>query len=263
MQLLPINLIQVNQKKIDKVDKILKSVLRLVIYSRFHTADDVLDNYLASVINIKQLVAIKNAQMEAQNDEEAQEYLIHLNESLEFVTKEINTQVAFESQIQLFQLLKIISPQTFASHPNKYRKTNVMVGQHYCPEPKLIESLMTELFYNLHQISNPIVRSIYLHHEMIRIHPFSDANGRVTRIAKNWILMYYLYPPIFIEEVFQKKTYIETLSNSFKTLNKEPFVWNESTSLFFDQQLDILLEGTSKLLENIDESGLNRINKNQ
>ncbi len=103
--------------------------------------------------------------------------------------------------MQLFQLLRIISPETNAKHPNKYRQTQVMVGEHICPEPSQIPSLMNELFYQMSTISNTIVKSVYLHHEMIRIHPFADGNGRVTRIAKNWILMFDLYPPIFIDEI--------------------------------------------------------------
>ncbi|WP_158728821.1 MULTISPECIES: Fic family protein [unclassified Flavobacterium] len=261
MQLLPIEIIKINQSKIDKIDRILKAVLRLVIFSRYHKADDVLDIYLNSLINIKQLVALKNAQMEAQNEEEAQEYLTNLKASLEFITDEINDQIDFENEIQLFQLLRLISPETNAIHPNKYRQTEVIVGQHSCPQPNVIPSLMSELFYNINTISNPIIRSIYLHHEMIRIHPFADGNGRVTRIAKNWMLMFELYPPIFIEEITQKKDYINALSNSFKALDKEPTLWNDHTNLFFEQQLDILLTSTSLLLESIDKIGLHRITK--
>ena len=70
-------------------------------------------------------------------------------------------------------------------------------------------------------IKNPIIRAIYFHHELIRIHPFADGNGRVTRIAKNWMLMYNLYPPIFINDAVEKKEYINTLSNSFKNIDSK------------------------------------------
>lgn len=260
MILFPANAIVINQKKLDKIESILKSVLRLVIYSRTHKADDVLDTYLTSIIDLNQLVAIKNAQMEAQDETEAAEYLQHLKSSLEFVADEINNKQDFENELQLFQLLRIISPETNAKHPNKYRQTEVMVGGHSCPEPSAIPSLMSELFYQMHTISNPIIRSIYLHHEMIRIHPFADGNGRITRIAKNWLLMFDLYPPIFIDEVSQKKEYIDALSNSFFALDKTPAVWNNCIELFFDQQLDILIDTVSQLLEKIDKIGLRRSN---
>jgi len=133
--------------------------------------------------------------MEAQNEEEIDDYFLNLKASLEFATEEINEQNEFERESQLFQLLRIIFPETHASHPNKYRQTQVIIGQHLCCEPQLIPSLMSELFYQMDTISNPIIKSIYMHHEIIRIHPFVDVNGRITRIAKNWILMFDLSPP--------------------------------------------------------------------
>jgi len=38
------------------------------------------------------------------------------------------------------------------------------------------------MFYNGAEISNAIIRGIYYHHELIRIHPFADGNGRTTRV---------------------------------------------------------------------------------
>ncbi len=96
--------------------------------------------------------------------------------------------------------------------------------------------------------------------------PFVDGNGRVTRIAKNWMLMYDLYPPIFINDATQKKEYITTLSNSFKELMKQPDKWNDHTNQFFDQELDRLLLNASFLYESINLIGLKReklITKNE
>lgn len=67
MELLPIDFIQVNHQKIKEIDKIVKSIYRLIIYSRDHLDDDLLDIYLEGVNNLKELLSIKNAQMEAQN----------------------------------------------------------------------------------------------------------------------------------------------------------------------------------------------------
>jgi Fic family protein len=89
----------------------------------------------------------------------------------------------------------------------------------------------------MNQIENPIIRAIYFHHELIRIHPFVHGNGRTTRIAKNWILMYNLYPPIFIRDDREKKEYIRTLSNSFQALTVLPRKWNESLDQFFNQEI--------------------------
>ncbi len=258
MELLPVNIIQINQNKIDEIDNIIKSIYRLIIYSRHHLDDDLLDIYLTGMHNLKELVGIKNAQMEAQNEEEAKEYLRNLKVSLDFVIEEIILQNNFEKEVQLFQLLRLVSPETNAIHPNRYRQSLVQIGYHICPEPTIVPQLVSELFYKIQTISSPIIRATYFHHELIRIHPFVDGNGRVTRIAKNWMLMYDLYPPIFINDALAKKKYITTLGNSFKELMKNPNKWNDYTSQFFEQELDRLLINASLLYESINFIGLNR-----
>ncbi len=263
MILLPTNIIEINKSKIDQIDNLAKAIYRLIIYSRDHFDDDLLDIYLDGFSNLKDLLSIKNAQMEAQNEEEAEEYLKNLKQSLEFVIEEITLDIDFEKEIQLFQLLRLISPETNKIHPNKYRQTTVQIGNHICPEPDLIPGLVSQLLYNCSQINSPIVKAIYFHHELIRIHPFVDGNGRVTRIAKNWILMYQMYPPIFINDAIEKKEYIYTLSNSFLRLTKESTVWNEFTHLFFEQELNRLLKNLNFLYDSINEIGKLRKKSNE
>ncbi|WP_310555874.1 Fic family protein [Flavobacterium sp.] len=263
MQLFPTDIIQINQQKLDEINKIVKSIYRLIIYSRYHLDDDLLDVYLEGMQNLRDLVGIKNAQMEAQNEEEAIEYFENLKKSLDFVVEEIVLDNNFNKEIQLFQLLRLISPETNKIHPNSYRKTIVQVGGHICPEPNLVSTLVSELFYKLEHIKTPIIKAIYFHHELIRIHPFVDGNGRVTRIAKNWILMYDLYPPIFINDTDQKKEYISTLGNSFNALTKDPNQWNEYTARFFEQELDRLLTNAKWLFKKINQIGKNREQQNE
>ncbi len=258
MELLPIEAIQVNQNKIKDIDHYVKSIYRLIIYSRHHMDDDLLNIYLEGVNTLKELLSIKNAQMEAQNEEEAEVYLKNLKISLDFVLEEIILQNNFEKEIQLFQLLRLVSPETNAIHPNRYRQTVVQIGAHICPDPYLVPPLVSELFFKIQSIRHPILRAIYFHHELIRIHPFADGNGRVTRIAKNWMLMYDLYPPIFINDAPQKKEYITTLGNSFRELEKQPHLWNPHTAAFFEQELDRLLLNSSLLYESINSIGINR-----
>lgn len=260
MELLPFEEIKINQTKIDKIDHLVKSIYRLIIYSRHHLDDDLLDAYLESVQELQELLSIKNAQMEAQNEEEAILYLKNLKIALQFVIEEILAHTNFEKEIQLFQLLRLVSPETNAIHPNKYRQSVVQIGEHICPDKNEVPQLVSELFYQMEKIKNPIIKSIYLHHELIRIHPFADGNGRVTRIAKNWMLMFELYPPIFINVGPQKKEYVNTLSQSFKKLQKHPKKWNEYTELFFEQELDRLLVNANLLYDTVNQIGKDREN---
>jgi Fic family protein len=264
MEILPIEEIKINHTKIKKIDNLVKSIYRLIIYSRHHVDDDLLDTYLTSVQELEELLSLKNAQMEAQNEEEAAIYLKNLKISLDFVIEEIILHNNFEKEIQLFQLLRLVSPESNAIHPNRYRQSLVQIGGHICPDQNTVPHLVGELFYQMQAIQNPIIRAIYFHHELIRIHPFVDGNGRVTRIAKNWMLMYELYPPIFINDASQKTEYISTLSKSFKELNNFPKKWNEHTENFFEQELDRLIVNSNLLYERVNQIGLQRekINKN-
>ncbi len=258
MELLPIDIIQVNESKIEEIDKIVKSIYRLIIYSKHHSDDDLLESYLKGAHNLKELLSIKNAQMEAQNEFEAREYLANFKLGLEFAIEEIIEQNNFETELQLFQLLRLASPEASTIHPNRYRHTLVQIGSYICPEPNEVPMLVNNLLYKMQLIPNPIIRAIYFHHELIRIHPFVDGNGRVTRLAKNWMLMYNLYPPTFITDDSNKKEYIDALSNSFRELDKSPKTWNEHTLLFFEQELDNLLFNSSELYKSINRIGKKR-----
>ncbi len=237
MEILPISEIKVDASKIKNIDNIMQSTFRLITFSRVHKADDLLNAYLSSTADLKELLSIKNAQMEAQTAHEAESYLIALNETLITVIKEIENEVDFQTELQLFQLFRSVSPESHTNHPNRYRDKLVQIGSYICPDHREIPNLVSQLFFNMNQIENPIIRAIYFHHELIRIHPFIDGNGRTTRIAKNWILMYHLYPPIFIRDNQEKKEYISTLSNSFKDLEAKPKKWNASLDQFFSQEI--------------------------
>lgn len=258
MILFPVEKIKYNEQKIAEINRIMKSIYRLIIYSRHHDDDDILDIYLNGIHDLQELLSIKNAQMEAQNDDEAKEYLINLKKSLNFIIAEIIQQINFEKELQLFQLLRLISPETNVIHPNRYRHNLVQIGAHLCPEPSEVPQLVSELFYKMQSINDPIIKAIYFHHELIRIHPFADGNGRVTRIAKNWMLMFHLYPPIFINDADKKREYIDTLSKSFSELYKNPHEGNLYIESFFNQEIDRLLTNTKMLFKSITSIGQKR-----
>jgi Fic family protein len=260
MELIPLESIQINKKKIEEIDGLIQKIYRLIIYSRIHYDDDLLDAYVAGVNDLKTLLSIKNAQMEAQTEEEAKRYLLHLNNAIDFVFEEISRNQSFDREGQLYQLFRLISPEAHAVHPNRYRDTLVQVGEHLCPEPERVPQLMSELFYKLESIPNTIVRAIYFHHEFVRIHPFVDGNGRVARIAKNWILMHDMYPPIFINDISVKTQYLSMLGHSFKQLLNYPKKWNNFTAAFFDQEIDLIIQNTTMLYEKINKIGLRRMN---
>ncbi len=52
---------------------------------------------------------------------------------------------------------------------------------------------------------NPIELAAFAHHELVRIHPFVDGNGRVARLLCNMVLMKHGYPPIMVRVKDRKK----------------------------------------------------------
>jgi fido (protein-threonine AMPylation protein) len=248
------NLIQVDQTTLDQIERESKSIFRAITFCKKTSSKALLDNFVNSTNSLTELLSIKNAQMEAETQEELEVYHTNLKKTIIYVVSEIKNEIDFTSQIQLFQLFRLISPESHHLHPNQYRNKLVQIGSYLCPNPEEINSLMTQLFYNLNQISNPLLKAIYFHHELIRIHPFIDGNGRTTRIAKNWILMFNLYPPIFIKDEIEKTEYITSLSNSFKTLQKNKTKWNNETNLFFQQELNRISNSINFILDEIKSS---------
>lgn len=70
---------------------------------------------------------------------------------------------------------------------------------------------------NLH----PIERATILHGEFVKIHPFLDGNGRISRLLLNFELMRNNYPPIIIEKE-ERFIYYDVLEKGLLTGD-----WNE------------------------------------
>ncbi len=243
---------------LNQIKKKAADTLRLIAYSRAHFADDLLNAYLSKITDYKTLLSIKNAQLEAQSEQEAKQYEVYLKNTVDFVTEELKNQVNFTSQVQLFQLFRLISPDAHSRHPNGFRKSDVQIGGFLCPEPKIINSLVSQVFENIKLIEEPIIKAIYLHHELIRIHPFVDGNGRTIRVAKNWMLMHEMNAPIFISDSKERKLYVKTLENSFLELKKHPGKWNQHLDGFFNQELQRLMHNNSKVFKHVHNVGESR-----
>lgn len=56
----------------------------------------------------------------------------------------------------------------------------------------------------------PILKAAYFHYRFIRIHPFSDGNGRIARLVMNFILMMGGFPPVIIK-TDEKDAYFSAL----------------------------------------------------
>lgn len=255
MILLSPDMLAVDEDVLEEIESTMRKIYRLITYSRKHRADDLLDRYLRSIQRLQELMSIKNAQMEAQSEAEADEYLAHLGEALRFVVGELRQQRDLTSPVDLHRIFRIVSPEAHVRHAHHYRRENVMVGAYLAPEPRRLPGLVEQLFLALPEIPNRVVRAMYLHHELVRIHPFVDGNGRVSRMAKNWMLMYDLKPPTFIRDLDDRRRYLRALEASFRALDIDPDFFGPTTAAFFADELTRLRDNAVAVYEDIRSIG--------
>ena len=245
------DLIEVDSAPLQAIHAAMKSLYRLVIYSPHYSDDDLIQKYLDSSHRMHDLLAIKNAQMEAQTEEEAERYVLNLRRAFDFIVGEIIHDRTFSGVGDLFRLFRVVSPETYAMRPSRFRDQLVQVGAHVCPMPAEVPYRIDAFFNRMRTIRDPIIRAIYTHHELVRIHPFSDGNGRVGRMAKNWILLYELFPPIYINDQAEKQEYVRSLADSFEALERSPMSFSEHTHRFFMQEIERLKRSVDFLYDEV------------
>ncbi|MFK8104116.1 MAG: Fic family protein [Saprospiraceae bacterium] len=251
MLLLNPQTIQVEPDLLHEIDVKSKSIFRAITFCKKTSSKTLLDAFINSTNSLTELLSIKNAQMEAESEEELIQYQKDLNKAILYIINEIKNETSFTVPLQLFQIFRLTSPESHQLHPNRYRNKLVQVGSYICPTPERVPNLVTQLFLQMESIKHPLLKAIYFHHELIRIHPFIDGNGRTTRIAKNWLLMYHLYPPIFIKDEVEKKEYVEALSASFKAIDQDNSRWHAATHEFFLQELRRMANSIQFILDEI------------
>lgn len=93
----------------------------------------------------------------------------------------------------LKQLHSLIIGDVPSLSPGNYRDIGVIItgSEHRPPEPFEVPIKMKELFdwIRANKEGNPIVIAAVAHHEMVKIHPFKDGNGRTARLLLNLILL--------------------------------------------------------------------------
>ena len=90
--------------------------------------------------------------------------------------------------------------------------------------PYKVKSEMGNLIYLINknpQKYNTIELAAFSHHELVRIHPFVDGNGRTARLISNLILMSKGFPPVIIRKIDRKK-YFDCLEKAHFE-NLKPF----------------------------------------
>lgn len=92
----------------------------------------------------------------------------------------------------------------------KYRTHNVRItgAVKRPPDFRKILKMMDELLKTIRRADrHPIDMAALLHHGLVGIHPFSDGNGRVTRLLTNLYLLEHEFTPIILRKEERRKYY--------------------------------------------------------
>lgn len=156
--------------------------------------------------------------LEAINHQDAIGYLRQLAQSRqafsELVIRELHTLV-----------LRGIDP----AHAGRYRTINVRISgsTHVPPEFYDVQRQMAALVRWYHQQRkslHPVVLAADLHHRLVSIHPFTDGNGRTSRLVMNLVLMRAGYLPAIIRGSQEMRhAYYDALESAHVRGSAEPF----------------------------------------
>ena len=109
----------------------------------------------------------------------------------------------------------------------RYRTSNVRIkgAKHVPPDYLVVPELMEKLIINYNNWNNyhPIVRASLLHGELVKIHPFIDGNGRVSRLVMNMSLMRDGFLPVIIKKE-DRLEYYDVLDKAHTTGDYTDFI---------------------------------------
>lgn len=97
--------------------------------------------------------------------------------------------------------------------PGEYKRHDYVAGKHEIgAAPEEVPEEMAELLEELQDLDTKdiLTAAAYFHAKFENIHPFADGNGRVGRLAMNYLLVLHGHPPIIIHAE-DRKAYYEAL----------------------------------------------------
>ncbi|XP_065560545.1 protein adenylyltransferase Fic-like isoform X2 [Artemia franciscana] len=140
--------------------------------------------------------------------------ILGMDEALRYINSTLLHKVGDISENDILQLHNRVLGFVDPTEGGTYRHTQVFVGDHIPPPPNEIKYLMSEFISWLNSVDtvdlHPVKYAALAHYKLVYIHPFTDGNGRTSRLIMNLILMRAGYPPVIIKKEDRLK-YYETL----------------------------------------------------
>lgn len=144
-------------------------------------------------------------------------------------TEALNSRICYDfineysgefNQKFLLQIHKLLTQNTDCRIKGAYRDEKILItGSEWIPPPpEKIRDFMKKTFqwyYSNRKKLHPIELGAILHNQLVRIHPFTDGNGRTARLIANWILLKNEFP-MFIIDLKDKINYYKAIEQGDK-----------------------------------------------
>lgn len=152
---------------------------------------------------------------------------INHREAIWYVEELVQQQTVL-TEWHIKQLHSLVLQNIDKNSAGQYRKVNVIIsGATHTPPDSLLVSEqmqgMMEWYQTEAQALHPVERAARLHGELVKIHPFTDGNGRTSRLVMNLVLMQAGFPAALIE-VNQRLDYYQALDKAHTTGDYGDFI---------------------------------------
>ncbi len=155
--------------------------------------------------------------------------VINHTQAIDFI-KELAQSNSTISERDILQIHSLILQGIDKPNAGVYRKVPVIISgaKHKPPQPFLVPKLMEDLilWYNENkEILHPVELSAEMHERLVTIHPFTDGNGRTSRLLMNLILLQNGFPIAILKgDDKSRLTYYNALETAQTQNNKSLFI---------------------------------------
>ena len=118
---------------------------------------------------------------------------------------------------------KILLEARPSKNPGEFKDKNNRAGQTHFVDHKLVRGTLIKGFDFYQGLLNPFARATFMMFMISEVHPFSDGNGRISRIMMNAELVKQAQTRIIIPTVF-RDDYILTLRRLTRDNDPQPYI---------------------------------------
>lgn len=135
---------------------------------------------------------------------------------------------------------RLIKVGDYKEYPNSVKLSNGEIFEYASVSDTPIQMGELVQWYRDEVLKNelhPVALAALLHYKFVRIHPFDDGNGRISRLLMNYVLLKNNLPPVVIKSA-DKRNYLSAL-NSADTGDLNSFIKYISQQLIWSLELSI------------------------